>query len=309
MSDENTESTGNVTGAAAAETPIIESSAPPSWFDSLPDDIKKEPSIQNFKGKDVVDVVKSHISAQKELGSRIRIPGPDASPEAKQDFLSKLDKVEGVTRLPDPNDKASVDAFFSKLGRPESPDGYKFELPQGVEANPAILGEFKSLAHNLGLNNQQADALVKFEIEREQRVATAMQAQAVESKNILNEVWGKEFDTRQKLGKSVVEHFGTKYPEAAKELLTTAVGNNPILLMMAAELGKAYKETGVIKGDSAVADGFTPEEAKARIAEINANPNHPANPLFRGQISEKVRQAALAEKAKLFEAANPKRST
>ena len=54
------------------------------------------------------------------------------------------------------------------------------------------------------------------------------------------------------------------------------------------------------------ADGkVTAEEARARLAEIKTNPNHPANPLFKGKISEKERQAALEMKNRLYDAAYP----
>lgn len=306
MSDENT----LVQSTATAETSVPTSSTPASavesnasnWLDNLSPDIKNDPTLQNFKGKDVSEVVKSYISAQRMLGTSIRIPGPDASIEAKTEFLKKLESVPGVTRLPDPNDAEATKSFLSKIGRPETADGYRLSIPDGTQVDPNLVNEFKKQAHEMGLSNKQADALVQWNIQLDNQRRQVFEAQTSKAIEHMKQEWGNEYENRHAAVKAMVGHFGSKYPEAAQELVYGPAGNNPIVLNALAELAKVYKENGVINGDH-VAGGLTPEEARLRIAEINSNINHPANPLFAGKITEKDREAAISEYTKLFKAA------
>lgn len=74
----------------------------------------------------------------KLLGNAIRVPGEKATDEEKAEFLNKL-------------------------GRPESPDKYEFEvpknLPEDVPYDAERADSFKQLAHSIGLTAQQAAAL------------------------------------------------------------------------------------------------------------------------------------------------------
>jgi hypothetical protein len=65
------------------------------WVDSLPEGIKNDPGIKDFKSPE--DLAKSFINLQKMLGNSIRPPGPDATPEDKKKFADDLKaKVRGV---------------------------------------------------------------------------------------------------------------------------------------------------------------------------------------------------------------------
>ena len=94
---ENTTDNVQVTPEVTEQsTPEVQStlSEISNWRDSLAEDLRSEPSLKDFK--DINSLAKSHVSAQKMLGGSIRIPGEDASDEARQEFYSKLSNVEGV---------------------------------------------------------------------------------------------------------------------------------------------------------------------------------------------------------------------
>lgn len=323
MSD-NVDSNLSSTTAPAAETPVvIEGTSTgiqgtngaaittslevtnPSWLDNLKDPtLKSEPCLQNFKGKDLEEVVKSYVSAQKEIGARIRIPGENASAEQKKEFLEKVTKIPGIARMPDPQDPKSLEEFYTKLGRPANPESYKLELPQQIPSDDPVLNQFKQTAFQLGLNQQQTQALVNFELLKQNAAAEAMTAESRRVGSMLKETWGNEFDNKMQSAKEAVLHFSGKYPNEVQALISGPTGNNPVLLQMASELGRLYRENGVIKGE-AVSAGNTPEEARSKIKEIDSNRDHPANPLFKGKIGEKERQAAILERSKLYAAAYP----
>lgn len=301
------------TMSVGATTPISEQAAqlPPentqvleNFRSMLPEELRNEPSLSNYK--DVAGMAKSLVAAQKELGSRIRIPGPDASNEIKQEFLKKLETIPGVVALPDGKDPAAMNAFLTKLGRPESPDQYDVNVdPEMMQFVPGLkdkIPEFKVLAHQLGLNKQQASALVEFETANTTKVIDKMLADKESTTALLKEQWGGDFKNRFEAAKDVFGHFRTKYPEAVQSLLNGVEGNNPVVLMMAAELGKTYKESGIITGTREVNYGLTPEEATNRIRELKANPDFQKD---YNSDDDKVRYAAIDKLSALYEAQSP----
>lgn len=104
------------------------------WQDSLPDDLKQEASIGAFKS--VADMAKSYVHAQKMVGA---------------------DKVII------PSEKAGEDdwnAFYKKLGRPESSDKYELDLPKDAPVDGEILKGLKDTAYKSGLNTKQLNTLM-----------------------------------------------------------------------------------------------------------------------------------------------------
>lgn len=87
---------------------------------------------------DAAALAKSAREAEKMLGDRIKVPGKDATPEER-------------------------DAFFSKLGRPEKPEGYEFaapkDMPEGLPYDGERAGKLKEAAHKIGLTPEQAKAM------------------------------------------------------------------------------------------------------------------------------------------------------
>lgn len=96
-------------------------------------DIREWINKTGFKGPK--DIAKSAFEQQKLLGNSIRIPGEKATDEERN-------------------------AFLDKLGRPKEAKGYTFEapkdLPEDLPYDGERAGEFRGLAHSLGLTDAQA---------------------------------------------------------------------------------------------------------------------------------------------------------
>lgn len=296
-----------VVGSIIADAPAQTIPTEPQTFDiasMLPEELRNEPSLKGYK--DVASMAKSLVHAQKELGSRVRIPSADASKEAKAEFYKKLEMVPGVVVIPEKTDQAGMEAFLTKIGRPKSPDEYKVDLdPDVVKYVPGLkdkVPEFKVLAHKLGLNAEQAMALVEFETKQTSQVIDRMLEDREKTQTTLKANWGSDYDNRLKAASDLFSKMSTKYPEATKALLNGVEGNNPVVIEMAAELGKAYRESGLITGTSEVSFGHTPSEAKERIEELKANPEFQAKLKSR---DEKVAAEARDKLTALYEAAYP----
>lgn len=290
--------------AGQVTAPLTDPNAGKSWYDSLSEELRNEGSVKNFHGKPLDELVKSHVSAQRELGSRVRIPGPDASAEAKLEFAKKIQGVDGFLKIPDPNNPEEVAQFRTKMGVPITPEEYKIQPDAKVPVDPNMLTDFKKVAHALGLNHGQADALVKYEQSRAMQQIEIMEKQRLDTQETLKQTWGNDYDARLGAAQGLLQHFAAKYPAAAKQLTDQSagsnLGNNSIVLMIAAELGKKYQETGIVQGTRSLNFGMTPEEAKSQIAEIKMNKAHPYH-----QRNGVAHREAVEKMEKLYNAAYP----
>ena len=101
-----------------------EQSSDINFKELIPDEYKENKALANFNNMN--DFVKSYINAQK---------------------------IVGADKIPIPN-KYSTDAdwkvVFSKLGAPETPEGYKYNFKEG-EVDNQMLQSFNQQAHKLGL--------------------------------------------------------------------------------------------------------------------------------------------------------------
>jgi hypothetical protein len=256
--------------AAPVESAPVESApgAAPSaaaLAEILSPELRDASNLKNFKTAD--DLAKSYVELQRMVGNSVRIPAADASPEAKKDFLEKIKGVEGILMQDDPD-------LMTKLGRPETPDLYSFELPEGIaEIDPTIdteLGEFRKVAHELGLTKEQASKLVNYRmstldgmIQQQEQVRATAEAQ-------LRKTWGPEFDSRLDGAKKVLTVFKDKYGEQVMDLVNGPAGNNVAFLQMASELAAMYAEKQH-EGMQGATFGTTPDQALSKIADKRAD--------------------------------------
>ena len=127
--------------ADPAAPPAADPAAPPAavtprdWMGSLPDDLKSDATLSRFE--DVPSLAKSYVELRKGMGNRLAIPAADAGDDA-------------------------WGPVWNQLGRPDSADGYKFGETVDADAAKA----FAPVAHKLGLNQTQAEALAQYDVER-----------------------------------------------------------------------------------------------------------------------------------------------
>lgn len=218
---------------------------------------------KGFKSAD--DVIKSYANLESKLGSSVKIPPADASDEAKKEFYDKVKHMEGIVWTGDEN-------FYDRLGRPESPEGYVLEdkvnseLKEYVPTLDEELNDFKSIAHNIGLSNEQAQQLVEMRMKTIESQTAQLEHQKAEAQQQLKSMWGNEYENRLNAAKSVANIYKEKYGESVEELINGPAGNHPAFINMFSELAELYKEKGH-EGMSQAQFGDTPETAREKIAE------------------------------------------
>ena len=104
----------------------------PHLSDSLPEDLRNEPSLKNLT--DAGSLAKSFVHAQRMIGAdKVALPGKSATDE----------EWRGV---------------YSKIGMPAEASGYEYEADFDEQEHQS----FRAAAHAAGLNVKQAQAMASF---------------------------------------------------------------------------------------------------------------------------------------------------
>lgn len=225
--------------ADTGTTATVAAPSSASWFDALPDGLKANPTLQNFKSKDVAAVAESLVEAQKMIGGSIRLPSDKDTP---QDRAAKMEKI------------------YAQLGRPEKADGYKIAAPgddAGIPWDAQRAEGFKVVAHQLGLTQAQVDGLVQFDVQR----AMASQGDMVQAHNECMQTLEKDWGAASKQLLGIARRTAQTYFDAdtMQAIEATGLGNNPTFVKALAKMGKALIEEGMVVGDreGMDADGST----------------------------------------------------
>lgn len=222
------------------------------WRSALHEDLRDNPTLSNFK--DINSLAAAHVNLKSHLGR---------------------DKIAKPVTSDDWND------VYNFLGRPESPDGYEVKLPDEIpepikaQFNDEALGNFRQKAHELGLNSEQASALVAWQAENLSGQFNALQEQQGQSieegEKALRKEWGRGYDQNVKFAHKAFEEYGGE--ELAALMDQSGLGNNPAVLKAFANIAKstmADKDlVGAVEGAGRV---LTPEEAQMEAKLIMSHP-------------------------------------
>lgn len=209
---------------------------------------------QNAGWQGPADAVKSYHELQKLFGAdrhgrTIVVPKDDAAPEewAK---------------------------FHEKLGRPADAKAYGIAVAEG--ADPKFAEGFTAKAHELGLSTKQAQALAGWygefggAVTAEQAAATEA-ALAAEHQQLAKD-WGTgpEAGMRRELAKRAAMHLGLD--EGAIDAMEKVAGFSKTMKALA-KVGDLMRESGAEGLNELGSFGMTPEGAKAKKAQLMADPN------------------------------------
>ena len=194
-----------------------------TWRDSLPDDIKNDPSLQSFK--DVDGLAKSYIHAQKMVGSE-KVAAP------REDWTD--------------SDWAG---HYDSLGRPETHEGYK--TPEGVERD---LSESKKALYDAGLSSRQAEAVLSHISELSDSLLEQEDADfarnVADAREELTREYGRDASYKLDVAKGVLQKFGS--PELIDQLNESGMGNNVELIKALVGIGDLIIEDDVRGGRSTI---------------------------------------------------------
>lgn len=252
-------------GQAASAAPDSEGQAAtqPVWYDSAPDEVKGY--IQNKGWDNPIKAVESYQKLEK-------FQGADENSLIK---LPKEDDIEGWGKV------------YNKLGRPETPDGYKKSLPEGASIDDARLNVYTKIAHETGITQKQFEALAKADNEYMASVMEAHEKERVQKQEdeyqALIKEWGKNASEREELSRRGARAL---MPEGVdkEEILSKiedAIGTAMTLKLFANAGDRLTREDKIPDSAENRSFGYTKEQAaydkKALMSELSADPTRLAN--------------------------------
>lgn len=250
------------------------------WYGDLDGDIKGW--VENKGWKSQKDALQSAWNLEKLLGA---------------------DKAGNAVVIPKEGDADAWNAFYERLGRPQTPNDYKFNLQEGDEESE--IGQwFRDQAHKLGLNQQQAAALFEgfdqlMGSQAEQSQAD-LAAKAQQEMTELKREWGQAFEDNIMAGRKAARQFDLG--EETLNKIEDALGTKGMLELMAKignSIGEHSFETGT---NRAGGFGLTPAAAKQQIAELQADSQFQAAYLDAQHVGHKE---AVQKMQRLQQAAYP----
>ena len=251
------ESVNNVTPPDGGE-PVVKVNAPGvntdpapdlSWMDALSDEEKA--FAGNKAWKTPQHIIESYRNLEKHLGAKVRTVPAD-------------DDAEGWNK------------FYNELGRPETPDGYKFDLPE--EYNPALVKFYQEAAHKAGMTKKQADAFLMdymdFENMAREEQAKQLDVKVLAAQQELKQEWGAKYDENINLALRGAKTLGLEQAEILA--LESAMGQTKFAKVFQ-QIGQALCAEDVTPTQTQSSGGFgvrTPAQAQARIDELLSNPEY-----------------------------------
>jgi hypothetical protein len=246
--------------SVAAATPAAPE-PPKSWLESLPQDLRADPSIATVP--DVQTLAKNYVEAKRAIGAE-KLLKPQKNWDQKQ-----------------------RDDFYSALGRPETSEKYEVpSIPEGVpvEIKPEMLKEVKDQMFKMGITAEQGKGLLELYVNSRVNEAKTFQEQTSKSiadaEQALRQKWGQKYDMNMELAKVAAAKYVP--PEFTKR-----VGNDPLFFEMCANVGMNLME------DSATGRGagelLPPAlRAQSEIKKLKADPD------FMNRLTVKRESAAAA---------------
>jgi hypothetical protein len=228
-------------------------------IEGLDEDLVTDPSLNKYDG--IPAALAGLKEANARLGSSIRIPGPEAGPEAHQSFYDKLVKsAPGLMVKPDPEDEEAMKGYLKTIGVPDSASGYS--NPEGFDGLPDdVLQQVVdiSVAGNLTLDQHHA-LLTKFK-QLAESGQNSQEAAKAEDAAIVKGEWGLADEAKRGRITEMVKQF--QHPDHPLGELNAAGWF--LLDRIADNLSGKGPQSHEQPTDNAA---VTPSEARERSAEI-----------------------------------------
>lgn len=184
------------------------------------------------------------------------------------------DKFAGVdldALVPLPGEKATDEeraAFYARLGRPESAEGYK--LPGSDADGGAFAKAIAPVLFDAGISQAQAERLAEgynaYAQTAVQAAEEAYQTEQNKQMQALKEEWGADYVKNEELAKQAARKYGLEEQELGK--LERALGSGRLMKFMLA-IGQTTMDAPVLGRSGADKSGvYTPQEARAKVEAL-----------------------------------------
>ena len=222
---------------------------------SLPEDLREHSALQPIQ--DVENLAKAYVNASSMIGKdKVVIPAENSSAD---DWT----------------------AVYDKLGRPEASDGYTLDAGEG--ADEKVLGWFQQTAHDVGLNNAQAQKLLTAYNEMAGSQGADLESNMVTAQEqtlgVLKKEYGAKYEDNINNAGALLNQFGSEGLSETVLQDGSRLGDNPefikTLVGVAEFINERVSEDELV-GMEKTAGIMSPDEARSKLLEIE----RPDGPLF-----------------------------
>lgn len=207
-------------------------------------------------------------------------------------------------RTPNPNDSASVKAFWNKFGVPEAADKYDLsavKFADGSDLDPEFVSGFRNtlLENNIpaAAAAKVTEAFIKHMDAADVAETEAAKTQLAEAQTRLKTLWGANYNANMTLADQAAKRIGLDVDAAA--LLSEKVGADKVLEALR-KVGAATREDSFVAGNphQGSAPPMTVVEARETLTMLQGDKEFGAR-LINGDLAAKKQWDAA------FAAANP----
>ena len=251
-----TETPATIANVAKTDTIISPTTEQPkvatSWKEAISEEFRQDPNIEKFTEIDAL--AKSYINATQMIGKdKVAVPNKNSTDDQWNEV-------------------------YDKLGRPESADKYSLNAKsEVVPIDDNAIKQFAENAHQLGLNNKQAQGILEFyknnmEGMAQQAKVDTETAQA-QSTQELRQEWGREFDTNIKKAGALAK--ANMNPEILDMQLKDGMrlGDHPEIIKGFAKIAGMMSEDKIVSTESENVSSNT--DVETEISDIMNNKDGP----------------------------------
>ena len=252
----STEPTATPSNVAKSDTPVSPTTetqpVAKTWKEAISEEFRNDPNIEKFTEIDAL--AKSYINATQMIGKdKVAVPNKNSTDDQWNEV-------------------------YDKLGRPESADKYSLNAKsEVVPIDDNAIKQFAENAHQLGLNNKQAQGILEFYknnmegMAKQAKVDTeTAQAQSTQQ---LRQEWGREFDTNIKKAGALAK--ANMNPEILDMQLKDGMrlGDHPEIIKGFAKIAGMMSEDKIVSTESENVSSNT--DVETEISDIMNNKDGP----------------------------------
>ena len=253
---QTTEPTATQSNVAKSDTPVSPTTetqpVAKTWKEAISEEFRNDPNIEKFTEIDAL--AKSYINATQMIGKdKVAVPNKNSTDDQWNEV-------------------------YDKLGRPESADKYTLNAKsEVVPIDEQAIKQFAENAHQLGLNNKQAQGILEFYknnmegMAKQAKVDTeTAQAQSTQQ---LRQEWGREFDTNIKKAGALAK--ANMNPEILDMQLKDGMrlGDHPEIIKGFAKIAGMMSEDKIVSTESENVSSNT--DVETEISDIMNNKDGP----------------------------------
>jgi len=252
----STEPTATPSNVAKSDTPVSPTTetqpVAKTWKEAISEEFRNDPNIEKFTEIDAL--AKSYINATQMIGKdKVAVPNKNSTDDQWNEV-------------------------YDKLGRPESAEKYSLNAKsEVVPIDDNAIKQFAENAHQLGLNNKQAQGILEFyknnmEGMAHQAKVDTETAQA-QSTQQLRQEWGREFDTNIKKAGALAK--ANMNPEILDMQLKDGMrlGDHPEIIKGFAKIAGMMSEDKIVSTESENVSSNT--DVETEISDIMNNKDGP----------------------------------